>query len=91
MLFRSHVESLREHYARTLRCWVANLEAGWDAAVRQAGNARARIWRLYMAACAVGFESNRTSIHQILAVPALPVQSGLPRRPDWDTPLLAAP
>ena len=28
------VEALREHYARTLRAWVANLEAGWDEAVR---------------------------------------------------------
>ena len=28
------VESLREHYARTLRAWVANLEAAWDEAVR---------------------------------------------------------
>ena len=27
------VESLREHYARTLRAWVANLEAHWDEAV----------------------------------------------------------
>ena len=27
------VESLREHYARTLRAWVANLEANWDEAV----------------------------------------------------------
>ena len=27
------VESLREHYAQTLRAWVANLEAGWEQAV----------------------------------------------------------
>ena len=31
------VESLREHYARTLRAWVANLEANWDAAVAEVG------------------------------------------------------
>ncbi|MEP7180203.1 MAG: cyclopropane-fatty-acyl-phospholipid synthase family protein, partial [Pseudonocardiales bacterium] len=43
------VESLREHYALTLRAWVANLEAGWDDAVAAASAARARIWRLYMA------------------------------------------
>jgi cyclopropane-fatty-acyl-phospholipid synthase len=84
-----HVESLREHYSQTLRLWVRNLEAGWDAAVRHAGAARARIWRLYMAACAIGFETNRTSLHQILAVPANPQPSGLPSRPDWDTPLPA--
>ena len=28
------VESLREHYALTLRAWVANLEANWDKAVQ---------------------------------------------------------
>ena len=32
-----HVESLREHYALTLRAWVANLEAHWDEAVELAG------------------------------------------------------
>ena len=28
------VESLREHYARTLRAWVANLENNWDEATK---------------------------------------------------------
>ena len=31
------VESLREHYARTLRAWVSNLEGSWDEAVRLTG------------------------------------------------------
>ena len=44
------VESLREHYARTLRAWVANLETHWDDAQTLAGPGRARVWRLYMAA-----------------------------------------
>src|SRR5919204_2161246 len=35
------VESLREHYALTLRRWVANLEADWARAVRLAGAGRA--------------------------------------------------
>ena len=34
------VESLREHYALTLRAWVANLEGRWDEAVRLAGPER---------------------------------------------------
>jgi cyclopropane-fatty-acyl-phospholipid synthase len=62
------VESLREHYARTLRCWVANLEGNWGEAVAVAGGARARIWRLYMAGSAVNFEEGRTMIHQVLGV-----------------------
>ncbi len=62
------VESLREHYARTLRAWVSNLEGGWDHAQRLVGPARSRIWRLYMAGSALGFEQHRLAIHQVLAV-----------------------
>ena len=50
------VESLREHYARTLRTWVANLQGDWDRAVELVGERRARVWLLYMAASAVGFD-----------------------------------
>ncbi len=46
----------REHYALTLRRWVARLEDRWDEAVRLTSPARARVWRLYMAASAVSFE-----------------------------------
>ena len=77
-----HVESLREHYGLTLRRWVANLEAAWDAAVEEAGEARARVWRLYMAGSAVNFEAGRTDIHQILGVPRSDDgTSGMPLRP----------
>jgi cyclopropane-fatty-acyl-phospholipid synthase len=79
-----HVESLREHYALTLRRWVANLEAGWDEAVAEAGIARARIWRLYMAASALNFEAARTQVHQVLAVRADGGRSDMPLRPSFD-------
>ena len=62
------VESIREHYALTLRHWVTRLEDGWDRAARLSGPGRARIWRLYMAACAVAFERNRIGVNQVLAV-----------------------
>ncbi|MFE7417727.1 class I SAM-dependent methyltransferase [Rhodococcus sp. NPDC057529] len=62
------VESLREHYALTLRAWVANLEANWDAAVASSSAGRARVWRLYMAGAALAFSANRLGINQILAV-----------------------
>jgi cyclopropane-fatty-acyl-phospholipid synthase len=62
------VESLREHYARTLRAWVANLEDNWDEATKFSSAGRARIWRLYMAGSALGFTANRIGINQILAV-----------------------
>ncbi|MGW7407232.1 class I SAM-dependent methyltransferase [Streptomyces sp. NPDC054833] len=62
------VESIREHYALTLRRWVAALDAGWDRAVRLTSPGRARVWRLYMAACALAFERNRIGVNQVLAV-----------------------
>ena len=75
------VEALREHYGLTLRRWVANLEADWACAVRLAGAGRARVWRLYMAACAVAFERNRIGVNQVLAVrPGDGGESGMPLR-----------
>ncbi|MEU5091437.1 cyclopropane-fatty-acyl-phospholipid synthase family protein [Streptomyces sp. NPDC021356] len=62
------VEAIREHYALTLRRWVANLEADWDRAVRLTSPGRARVWRLYMAASALAFERNRIGVNQVLAV-----------------------
>jgi len=79
-----HMETLREHYALTLRAWVANLEASWDACVADAGRARARIWRLYMAASALQFEANRTQVHQVLATKTDGGRSGLPLRPRFE-------
>ncbi|MEU9502528.1 cyclopropane-fatty-acyl-phospholipid synthase family protein [Streptomyces sp. NPDC048196] len=75
------VEAIREHYALTLRSWVANLERHWDAAVRLTSPGRARVWRLYMAASALSFERNRIGVNQVLAVRTPePGASGLPLR-----------
>ncbi|GAA0365128.1 class I SAM-dependent methyltransferase [Microbispora corallina] len=63
-----HEENLREHYALTLREWCANLDAHWDEAVEEVGQGTARVWRLYMAGCVVGFERNKVQLHQILGV-----------------------
>ncbi len=76
-----HEESLREHYALTLRQWVANLERNWDAAVSDAGAGRARVWRLYMAASAVNFEDANIQVHQVLGVKPDGGRSGMPLRP----------
>jgi cyclopropane-fatty-acyl-phospholipid synthase len=61
------VEGLRPHYALTLRHWVARLEANREAALREVDEPTYRVWRLYMAACALEFESGGTGIYQILA------------------------
>jgi cyclopropane-fatty-acyl-phospholipid synthase len=62
------VHALREHYGRTLRAWVANLESEWAAAVQLTSPGRARVWRLYMAASALAFEQSRIGVNQVLAV-----------------------
>ncbi len=78
-------ESLREHYARTLRCWVANLEANWDQAVALTSLGRAKVWRLYMAASALAFERGQIGVNQVLAVrPGVRGESGLAAtRSEW--------
>jgi cyclopropane-fatty-acyl-phospholipid synthase len=60
------VEDLREHYARTLRLWVHNLNHSWEQAVQEAGLERARLWRLYMAASAHQFNFAHLALHQCL-------------------------
>ena len=82
-------EALREHYALTLRAWVANLLQSWDRAVELVGAQRARTWLLYLAASALGFEdAHRLTIHQVLAVrPRDDGTAGLPRtRRGWYRP-----
>jgi cyclopropane-fatty-acyl-phospholipid synthase len=80
-----HEENLREHYARTLAGWCANLRDNWDACVDEVGEATARVWGLYMAGSRVGFERNTVQLHQVLAVKLDERgNSGLPLRPWWN-------
>jgi cyclopropane-fatty-acyl-phospholipid synthase len=66
------VENLREHYTRTLRAWVSNLECNRDAAVAAAGEQSYRAWRLYMAGSAQGFRVGRMGLFQSLLAKPLP-------------------
>jgi cyclopropane-fatty-acyl-phospholipid synthase len=76
-----HEENLRRHYAMTLRDWGANLDERWDEAVAEVGEAKARIWRLYLAASRVGFDLNRIQLHQVLGTVTDPAgDSGYPLR-----------
>ncbi|MET3718636.1 MULTISPECIES: cyclopropane-fatty-acyl-phospholipid synthase family protein [unclassified Arthrobacter] len=76
------VEALRQHYALTLRAWVRRLEDNWDEAVQLTSLGRARVWRLYMASSALGFETGLTGVNQILVQRAGGDQPPL-RRTDW--------
>jgi cyclopropane-fatty-acyl-phospholipid synthase len=73
------VEALRPHYAMTLRHWVAGLERNRSRALQYVNEATYRVWRLYMTACALQFESGEIGIYQVLAnkravgVPDLPL------------------
>jgi len=79
-----HVESLRPHYARTLRHWVSRLESRWEEAVAVAGEAVARTWRLYMAGAAIGFEAAHLDVHQqLLALPRGDGSSDAPAVTNW--------
>jgi cyclopropane-fatty-acyl-phospholipid synthase len=74
------VESLREHYALTLRAWVANLAANQRAAIAAADEEHERIWRLYMTGSALAFERGDISVQQLLAaVPGAPADLPLAR------------
>ena len=60
-------EALREHYARTLWQWVDRLESNVDAARREVGEERFRVWRIYLAGSAHAFDRGWLSIFQLLA------------------------
>jgi cyclopropane-fatty-acyl-phospholipid synthase len=86
------LESLREHYAETLAAWLQRLEARWPEAVALAGERRARLYRLYLAASAVSFRLGRISVYQLLLARRTPSgrAEGLPRsRARWYAPPVA--
>jgi cyclopropane-fatty-acyl-phospholipid synthase len=62
------VESLREHYAMTLRQWIRGLESHSNEAIRIAGERIYRVWRLYMSSAVYGFASGRLNLIQALLV-----------------------
>jgi cyclopropane-fatty-acyl-phospholipid synthase len=79
------VESLREHYALTLRHWVRRLEAHHGDALKYVDEPTYRVWRLFMSGSAHGFSRGRLNVYQALLVkPGDGGRSGLPlTRADW--------
>lgn len=61
------VDGWRPHYARTLRCWEANLTQAFEQASELIGHKRVQLWRLYLLGSAIGFEENQMGIYQIVA------------------------
>jgi cyclopropane-fatty-acyl-phospholipid synthase len=73
------VESLREHYAMTLRHWVRALEQKTEEATALVGKHTFRVWRLYMAASANAFATAAINVLQtLLAKPDSRGRSNIP-------------
>ena len=81
----SDVESLREHYALTLRRWVRRLEAAHQEALEFVAEPTYRVWRLFMSASAYGFSTGTLNVYQSLLVKQTQLgASNLPlTRADW--------
>ncbi len=81
------VESLREHYALTLKNWLARFEAHANAIRDMLGDIGYRRWRIYLAGARWVFESGYNSIHQALlykSVDGKGASAHLPlNRDDW--------
>lgn len=61
------VESMRRHYFKTLRCWDHNFNENRKEIEEKMGVEFARMWDLYLCACAATFHNGIIDIHQILA------------------------
>jgi len=79
------LESLREHYAMTLRFWVNRLEKAHEEALKYVDEPTYRVWRLYMSGSANGFTRGRINVYQVLlSKSGAHWESGLPlTRADW--------
>lgn len=73
-----HVESLREHFSRTLAAWSAALYDRRDRAAADAGAARTRLWLLYFALSGTGFRRGVLGSFQTLAQKRAGGTTGLP-------------
>lgn len=81
------VENLREHYARTLRAWAANLERARDEVIAATDERTFRIWKLYLTGSARNFANGQMGLFQTLfakpfaggAVPIPPTRRDLYR------------
>src|SRR5579875_828322 len=66
-LLSRHIEGFARDYALTLAEWARRLDERLERAIAIAGEERTRVWRLYLRAARVGFETGYTAVYQVLA------------------------
>jgi cyclopropane-fatty-acyl-phospholipid synthase len=72
------VEAWREHYMRTTRLWHDRLSANREAAEREVGREKTRLWIAYLAVVSMAFMQGTVGIFQTLASKRVRGSSGLP-------------
>jgi cyclopropane-fatty-acyl-phospholipid synthase len=72
------VEAWREHFQRTLEMRIERLGLNREAAEKEVGRARTRLWLLYLSISAIGFERAVLGVFQTLASKRRRGPSGLP-------------
>lgn len=60
------LESLREHYTRTLEHWARNFENALPEIRKIKDETFIRMWRLYLNSCAASFHTGNIDVHQFL-------------------------
>ncbi|MCD7826838.1 MAG: cyclopropane-fatty-acyl-phospholipid synthase family protein [Clostridiaceae bacterium] len=60
------VESLRRHYNKTLLCWNKNFQEHRSEVVKMFDERFARMWEMYLCACAATFMNGIIDLHQIV-------------------------
>jgi cyclopropane-fatty-acyl-phospholipid synthase len=66
-LVTRHVEGFAADYEETLAHWIRRFEERQEDAVRLAGAERTRVWRLFLHAARLGFQTGDASIYQVRA------------------------
>lgn len=60
------LESLREHYAKTLEHWASNFEQALSEIRKTKDESFVRMWRLYLNSSAASFHCGNINVHQFL-------------------------
>jgi cyclopropane-fatty-acyl-phospholipid synthase len=64
-LLVTDLETLRLHYAMTLRHWRQRFRANWSTAVARFGEPFCRMWEFYLAICELGFRYQNLMVMQL--------------------------